>query len=418
VNSRERERRVGTIPYYGATGRVGWIDDYLFDEELVLVGEDGAPFFDKTKSIAYIVEGKSWVNNHAHVLRARSEVASNRYIKHYLDSFDFTDYVQGSTRDKLTQGAMNSIPVPIAPREVQERLVEIIDTVSNHRSSASKHLATAKRVIERFRQAVLVAACSGRLTPDDVPDDREDVSVLLQNADDKQRRLLGKRYRPTADPPLDLPELPAYWTWVRLGRLLSDGPQNGLYLPQSKYGAGGTPILRIEDYQLESSRDTDQFKRVHATPQEVERYSLAVGDIVINRVNSPSHLGKALRVSERHLPAIFESNMMRLRLLAEVDSEWVLVFLRSLRGRQLLVSNAKWAVNQASINQGDVLSVPIPLPPFDEQRQIVRRVQGLLALADALTLRIDAASKRVERSSQAVLGKAFRGELTVNGGSG
>lgn len=115
VNASERAPRLGKIAYYGATGQVGWIDDHLFDEELVLLGEDGAPFLDKTKSIAYIISGKSWVNNHAHVLRARRELTSNRYIKYFLDWFDFTGYVQGSTRDKLTQGAMNSIPVRLPP---------------------------------------------------------------------------------------------------------------------------------------------------------------------------------------------------------------------------------------------------------------------------------------------------------------
>ena len=70
VNAKDRANRSGPIPYYGATGQVGWIDDFLFDEELVLLGEYGAPFLDVTKPKAYIVRGKSWVNNHAHVLRA------------------------------------------------------------------------------------------------------------------------------------------------------------------------------------------------------------------------------------------------------------------------------------------------------------------------------------------------------------
>src|SRR5437762_9259028 len=69
VNSDERAKRVGDVPYYGATGQVGWIDDCIFDEELVLLGEDGAPFLDHTKPKAYMIRGKSWVNNHAHVLR-------------------------------------------------------------------------------------------------------------------------------------------------------------------------------------------------------------------------------------------------------------------------------------------------------------------------------------------------------------
>jgi len=88
INSTERGGRMGNIPYYGATGQAGWIDDYLFDEELVLVGEDGAPFFDKTKNVAYLINGKSWVNNHAHVLKAISKISSNKFLLHFLNQFD------------------------------------------------------------------------------------------------------------------------------------------------------------------------------------------------------------------------------------------------------------------------------------------------------------------------------------------
>src|ERR1022692_2815118 len=79
VNADERSKRPGKIPYYGATGQVGWIDDYLFDEELLLLGEDGAPFFDKSKPIAYLMNGKTWVNNHAHVLRPRPDIIDPRF---------------------------------------------------------------------------------------------------------------------------------------------------------------------------------------------------------------------------------------------------------------------------------------------------------------------------------------------------
>jgi len=80
VNSKDRKKRVGKIPYYGATGRTGWINDYLFDEELVLLGEDGAPFLDNFKNKAYIINGKSWVNNHAHVLKAISGLFLNKLL--------------------------------------------------------------------------------------------------------------------------------------------------------------------------------------------------------------------------------------------------------------------------------------------------------------------------------------------------
>src|SRR6476620_3803394 len=105
VNAEERENRKGVIPYYGATGQVGWIDDYLFNEEVILLGEDGAPFLDSTKPKAYLVSGKSWVNNHAHVLRGRSGLL-NHFLLHQLNAIDYHQYVSGSTRLKLPQAPM------------------------------------------------------------------------------------------------------------------------------------------------------------------------------------------------------------------------------------------------------------------------------------------------------------------------
>jgi type I restriction enzyme S subunit len=100
VSAREREKRRGNVPYYGATGQVGWIDQKLFDEDLVLLGEDGVQFFDGSKRKAYAVSGPSWVNNHAHVMRGQSGV-EQRYILHYLNHFDYSGYATGTTRLKL-----------------------------------------------------------------------------------------------------------------------------------------------------------------------------------------------------------------------------------------------------------------------------------------------------------------------------
>jgi type I restriction enzyme S subunit len=111
VNADERSKRPGKIPYYGATGQVGWIDDYLFDEELLLLGEDGAPFFDKSKPIAYLMNGKTWVNNHAHVLRPRPDIIDPRFLKYYLDRFDFQGFVDGTTRLKLKKSSLDRIPM-------------------------------------------------------------------------------------------------------------------------------------------------------------------------------------------------------------------------------------------------------------------------------------------------------------------
>ena len=92
VNADDRSTRLGQVPYYGATGQVGWIDTYLFDEELVLLGEDGAPFLDATKPKAYMIRGKTWVNNHAHVLRGKPGIL-NSFLMYQLNQTDFQSFV-------------------------------------------------------------------------------------------------------------------------------------------------------------------------------------------------------------------------------------------------------------------------------------------------------------------------------------
>jgi type I restriction enzyme, S subunit len=128
VNSTERASRLGSIPYYGATGQVGTIDQAIFDETLILLGEDGVPFLDPTKHKAYEISGPSWVNNHAHVIRARPELINQRYLLHFLNSFNYSGYVNGATRLKLTQGDMRRIPVPLPTLEKQSKIAMKLDS--------------------------------------------------------------------------------------------------------------------------------------------------------------------------------------------------------------------------------------------------------------------------------------------------
>lgn len=136
ISAIEREKRIEhksqseLFPYYGATGMVGWIDDYLIDDEYVLIGEDGAPFFDKSKDIAYLIKGKSWVNNHVHILKAKPKIAYDKFILHYLNSFnDFGGYVNGTTRLKLNKGQLERIPVPLPPLEEQKQIAALFQSI-------------------------------------------------------------------------------------------------------------------------------------------------------------------------------------------------------------------------------------------------------------------------------------------------
>ena len=146
------DRISGEIPYYGATGIQDYVADFLFDEKLVLLGEDGAKWAAGDKS-AFIVEGKTWVNNHAHVLRPNRNRLKDEWLTYFLVMSDLSDYVTGVTVPKLNQGRMREIPIPLPPIETQARLlreleqsialIEELEIASNKKIELSKELFAA-----------------------------------------------------------------------------------------------------------------------------------------------------------------------------------------------------------------------------------------------------------------------------------
>jgi type I restriction enzyme S subunit len=124
----QKNRINGEYPYYGATGIVDYINDFIFDERLVLVGEDGAKW-ERGDKTGFIAEGKYWVNNHAHVLRVNEDVLIDKWLVYFLCVSNLSDYITGTTVPKLNQQKLKSINLPIAPLEEQKRIVAKIDTL-------------------------------------------------------------------------------------------------------------------------------------------------------------------------------------------------------------------------------------------------------------------------------------------------
>lgn len=122
INAEERGRRQGSVPYYGASGQAGWIDAPLFNEDLVLLGEDAIDFLNPAAKKAYAISGPSWVNNHAHVLRPREGCVLQTFLVDALNRVDYAHFVGFGTRSKLTQGAMKQIRIP-APTISAQRVV-------------------------------------------------------------------------------------------------------------------------------------------------------------------------------------------------------------------------------------------------------------------------------------------------------
>ncbi len=166
VNKAERAKRGGNVPYYGANGQVGVIDDYIFDEPLVLVVEDET-FTGRTQAFSYLIRGKSWVNNHAHVLRATDAVTAS-YLNYGLAHYPFIPRTTGSTgRRKLTQRGLMTAPFLLPPLIEQE---QIVAEVERRLSVIDELEATVKANLtgsDRLRQSVLSQAFSGRLLGQD-----------------------------------------------------------------------------------------------------------------------------------------------------------------------------------------------------------------------------------------------------------
>ena len=119
-------REPGDIPYYGASGIVDYVKDYIFDGDYLLVSEDGANLIARNTPIAFSISGKNWVNNHAHVLKFET-YAERNYVEYYLNSIDLTPYISGAAQPKLNQKNLNSIKIPNPSLEEKKRIVSILD---------------------------------------------------------------------------------------------------------------------------------------------------------------------------------------------------------------------------------------------------------------------------------------------------
>jgi restriction endonuclease S subunit len=146
------DRKPGPYPYYGASGIVDSVADYIVDEPLLLVSEDGANLLARSTPIAFSVSGKIWVNNHAHVLRF-PDMATQRFVEHYLNSISIANYVTGAAQPKLNQAQLNSIEIPLPPLPEQRRLVAELDAEAGQmdavRALLPRFEAKIQRVLDR-----------------------------------------------------------------------------------------------------------------------------------------------------------------------------------------------------------------------------------------------------------------------------
>jgi type I restriction enzyme S subunit len=255
----------------------------------------------------------------------------------------FSRIAQGSTFTAINSGDLAKLGLLIPPPSEQRGIAEVLDSIDATIEQTEAVIEAAERLRSALLHELLTRGVPGWHTEwKDVP---------------------------------GIGTIPACWEVVRLGDVLADGPDNGLYKPEQEYGSG-VWIIRITDFSPGRLERTS-FDRVNASAEETETYRVCEGDILINRVNSLSHLGKAVLLPRLSEPAIFESNMMRVRLASSVLPEYAIKVLCSPATRRHFLARAKKAVAQASINQTDVRQLVMPLPTREEQAALVAFTAGL-----------------------------------------
>jgi len=155
-------RKVGSIPYYGASGIVDYVADYIFNEDLLCISEDGANLLARTYPIAFSISGKTWVNNHAHVLRFE-KMDTQKFVQLYLNSIKLDDYVSGMAQPKLNQTMLNKIPIPLPPFGEQKQIVQKLDILSSETQKLQSIYQNKIKDLEELKKSILQKAFSGEL---------------------------------------------------------------------------------------------------------------------------------------------------------------------------------------------------------------------------------------------------------------
>ena len=373
LNQQQRSLRQGIYPYYGANGQVDSIDDFLFEGEYILLAEDGGYFDDPSRSVAYEVSGRFWVNNHAHILSTRE--IPRKFLTYALNNIDWMSYVGGSTRLKLTQEGMKRVLIPIPPLNEQRRIVDKLDRIGDRQRSARNELNHIPKLIARYKQSVLAAACSGKLT-----EDWHTNSILSS----KNKLVL------LSEALLEL----------------KTGPF-GSVLHKSDYVTDGIPIvnpMHINDGNITpSSEMTISIDK----SKELSDFILKSGDVVIARRGV---VGRCAVVKPKQDGWLCGTGSMILRPKLHLLPEYLQIFLSSPNTIEVLTADAVGST-MVNLNQRGLLSLEILLPSLEEQKEIVRRVEKMFAKIDKMEEEYQKAVKLCDRLEQATLAKAFRGEL-------
>lgn len=400
INSNERDKRISgkpiesLFPYYGATGQVGYIDDYLLEGEFVLLGEDGAPFLEKHKPKAYIVNGKIWVNNHAHILLSKNH---NKFLCYYLNFLDYHPFVTGTTRLKLNQSSMRQIPIINPPLPEQKKIVEKIEELFSGLDSGVASLKKAKAQIRLYRQSVLASAFSGRL--------HQDSSDYKINRI-KEKNKSGKSLNP-ANPQILVnhgsDNLPDGWKWVKVSDVGDIVTGTTPSKKVSEYYGNDFPLYKPTDLNagINTRKASDNISKLGATKARLlpEKSTMVT---CIGATIGKTGLNKITGTTNQQINSIIPNK--------NYIPECVYYFCISEFFQDQIKTNAS-STTLPILNKSKFELLPFIQIPLTQQTQIVEEIEKRFSEADNLEKAIDDSLAKSETLRQSILKKAFEGQL-------
>jgi type I restriction enzyme S subunit len=303
-----------------------------------------------------------------------------KYLFYWFKHPEFLEYVDsvshGIQMPRLGTDAGLKAPLVLAPLNEQRRIVDKLERIGDRHRTARNELSHIPKLIARYKQAVLAAAYSGKLTED---------WRIKQNLDDS-------------------------WHTTTLGEIIIDKPKNGYSAKPVQYE---TPFRVLTLTATTSGKfNPEHFKYFEEPIEEKSQFWLQPNDILIQRGNTIEYVGVPAIYDGLPNQFIFPDLMIRLRAKENVTTQFLYFLLSCENSRQYLRDRATGtAGSMPKINQPTLISLPIELPPLEEQKEIVRRVEKMFEKIDMMEQEYQKAAKLCDRLEQATLAKAFRGEL-------
>ena len=388
VSLKDRIDQEKIYSYYGATGEIDKVENYLFNGLFLLIGEDGGNFFTE-KDNSFIVEGKFWANNHVHVLQF-DQLIEIRYMLYFMNSLNFPemDLITGIAVPKLNQNNLNKILVPLPPLAEQKRIVAKIEEIFAIINQIGTKKEEALSIIRNIRLTALQDAIMGVLVEQDEND--EPASVLYEKIQTEKEQMV-KEKKMKKEKPLpaveedEIPfEIPESWKWVRLGNIIlsifgGGTPSKAI----TSYWNGDIPWATVKDI---SDRDTQLYSTIDFITEDgfnnCSGQMVSKGDIIIiTRMG----LGRAVISC---IDTAINQDLKGIKLPKQLNSKYFLNAYKS-------ISIKGTGTTVKGIKQSSLLNACIPLPPLNEQNRIVEKLDEILAICDQMEAILDGSADMV-----------------------